>query len=77
MSFVNLVKEVWKTSISTETEHHAGVGRHREEAAVIHAHHYKCHEHNGTTFTKYINEYLKHGLLIIASDSCIKILDRE
>ena len=77
MSFVDLVKKVRKTSISTETEHHAGIGRHRKEAAVIHAHHNKCHEHDGTTFTEYIDEYLKHGLLIIASDSRIKVLDRE
>lgn len=77
MSSVDLVEEVRKTSISAETEHHAGVGRHGEEAAMIYAYHDKCHKHNGTRFAEDVDQNLNYRLFVITSDSRIEILDRE
>ncbi len=77
MSSVDLVKEVRKTSISTKTKHHAGIGRHGEKAAMIHANHDKCHEHYCTRFAEDIDKNLNHRLFVITSDSGIEILDRK
>ena len=68
---------MWDSAITGEREHHSGVGRHTEEAAVPHTYDDQSEEHDCAVVSEAVDEDLKDRVAVVRGDGGVEVLDRE